>query len=128
MWFQHQIGRRSRLGITPMLISTRLLYHFLPNHREQCIGIVISFQAVNLNSQQAFKGVKHWLKVSEHIFEMLALVGILLVSFCSSHDYQSRCHSTCGQSVILALFFDWEIYFTPEQTFLNQNLCTQSLY
>ena len=41
----------------------------------------------------SFQRVKHWFKVSEHIFEMLALMGILLVSFCLSGDYQSRCHS-----------------------------------
>ena len=34
---------------------------------------------------------------------------------------------TCGQSVVLELFFYWEIYFTPEQTFLHQNVYTQSL-
>ena len=70
----------------------RLLYHFLPKHREQCIGMVISPQGMNFTSQQALR-VKLWLKVSEHIFEMLALTGMLLVSFCSSRDYQSRCHS-----------------------------------
>ena len=81
--------------------------------------MVISLQGVNFTSQQA--RVKHRLKVSEYIFEMLALMGMLLVSFRSSRDHQSCCR---GQSVILALFFDWEIYFTPEQTFLHQNLYT----
>ena len=35
---------------------------------------------------------------------------------------------TCGQSVILALFFDWDIYFTPEQTFLHQNLAIHTVF
>ena len=54
--------------------------------------MVVSFQGVNFTSQQAQR-VKHWLKVSEHMFEMLALMGMILVPFCSSRDYQSRCHS-----------------------------------
>ena len=28
----------------------------VPNHREQCIGMVVSLQGVNFTSQQAFKG------------------------------------------------------------------------
>ena len=39
-----------------------------------------------LHISTSFQRVKHWLKVSEHIFEMLALMGMLLVSFCSSRD------------------------------------------
>ena len=76
--------------------------------------MVVSLQGVNFTSQQVFKGFK----VSEHIFEVLAFMGMFLVSFCSSRDYQSHCHSHF-QSVILALFSDWEIYFIPEQTFLH---------
>ena len=35
--------------------------------------------------------MKHKLKVSEHIFEMLALMGMLLVSFClSNHPLNFR--------------------------------------
>ena len=58
---------------------------------------------------------------------MLALMGMFLVLFCSFRDYQSSFILTYSQSVILALFFDCGIYFTPEQTFLHQNLYTQSL-
>ena len=87
---------------------TQFLYHFLPNHREQCIGMIVSLQGVNFTSQQA-----------EHIFEMLALMEMLFARLVITN---LTVILTCGHSVILALFFDWEIYFTPEQTFLHQNL------
>ena len=32
-------------------------------------------------------------EASEHIFELLAFMGMILASFCSSRDYHSRCHS-----------------------------------
>ena len=51
--------------------------------------------------------VKHWLNVSASTYGN-AFGIILLVSY-------------RVQSVILALFFDWEIYFTPKQKFLHQN-------
>ena len=58
----------------------------------------------------SFQRVKeeHWRKVSEYIFEMLALMGMLLVSFCSSAISLSF---SLVVSVILALFSDWEDLF-----------------
>ena len=58
---------------------------------------------------------------------MLAFMGMLLVSFSSSPRLviaNLAVTLTLVKVFILALFFDWEIYFTPEQTFLHQNLYT----
>ena len=104
-----------------LIVINSVLYHYLPNHREQCISMVVSLQGMN----SSFQRVKHWLKVSEHIFEMLALMGMLLVSFCLSHDTYHTVIPTCGQSDIIALFLDSISH--PRKHFCTKNLCTQSL-
>ena len=81
--------------------------------------MVISLQGVT----SSFQRVKHWLKVSEHIFEILALIGMLWYYFARL----VITNLTCGQSVILALFFDWEIYLHPSKHFCTK-IYTHSPY
>ena len=54
-------------------------------------------------------------------------MGMLLYHFAHFVVTNLAVILTCGLSVILACFFNWEIYTTPEQTILHQNLYTQSL-
>ena len=68
--------------------------------------MVVSLPGVNFTSQQGvstFQMMKHWLKVSEHIFEMLySIVGMLLVSFAPLVITNLAVILTCSQSVVLA--------------------------
>ena len=51
------------------------------------------FSSMCFNLSTSFQTVKHWLKLSEHILEMLALMGMLLVSF-------EIGILTCGHSIV----------------------------
>ena len=106
-----------------LMVIGFLLHHFHQNHSERYIGIVVSLQGCELHLSTSFQRVKHWLKVSE---QMLALMGMHWYNFACLMITYLAVMLTCGQSV-LALFFDWEIYFTLEQTFLHQNLYIQYL-
>ena len=72
-----------------------------------------------------YQGVRWYslrLKVSEHIFEMS--LECFWYHFACLVITNVAVILTSGQSVILALFFDWEIYFTP----YSKHFCTKILH
>ena len=71
------------LGLVPFSLKSLRPVHQYGRFSSRC----------EFHLSTSFQRAKHWLKVSEHILEMLTFMGMLLVSFSSSRDYQSRCHS-----------------------------------